>query len=163
MVITRKTCLVTGCSKGGCGAALAEAFNNAGYHVFATARSPSKIPQSLHSVANVTVLALEVTSSQSIAAVAEEVSKQTGGKLDVLINNAGLGMSKPALDTTIDEARKLFDLNFFAVLEMMQAFAPMLVKAQGCVVNNSSVGGYIGFPFTSAYMVPWALRNSFFL
>ncbi|KAF2659507.1 NAD(P)-binding protein [Lophiostoma macrostomum CBS 122681] len=151
MTITRKICLVTGCSNGGCGAALAEAFRDAGYHVFATARSPSKIPQSLHSSPNVTVLALNVTSSQSIAALAKEVGMQTGGKLDVLVNNAGLGLSKPALDTTIDEARKLFDLNFFGVLEMTQAFAPMLVRAQGCVVNNSSVGGYMAFPFTSIY------------
>ena len=43
------------------------------------------------------------------------------------------------------------DLNFFAALEMMQAFGPMLVEAKGTVVNNSSVGGYIGFPFTSEF------------
>jgi 1-acylglycerone phosphate reductase len=149
MTPTRKTCLVTGCSGGGVGAALADAFKDKGYHVFATARSPSKMPQSLHEASNVTVLALDVSSSESIAAAAEAVRNQTGGKLDVLINNAGLGMNMPGLDTSIAEARKVFDSNFFGILEMIQAFSSMLVNAQGCIVNNSSAGGLIPFPFNS--------------
>lgn len=148
MAITKKTCLVTGCSAGGVGAAFAEAFKNRGYHVFATARSPSKVPQNLHDSANVTVLALDVTSMESIALAFAEVQKQTD-RLDVLVNNAGLGLNMPGLDTSIDEAKKLFDLNFFGVLAMMQAFSPMLVRAKGCVVNNSSVGGVVPFAFAS--------------
>ncbi|PTB38067.1 hypothetical protein M441DRAFT_71535 [Trichoderma asperellum CBS 433.97] len=146
----RKTCLVTGCSAGGVGAAFAEAFKNKGYHVFATARSPSKIPQTLHEASNVTVLALDVTSTESIASALEEVKKKTN-KLDVLVNNAGLGLNMPGLDTSLEEAKKLFDLNFFGALAMMQAFGPMLVAAKGCVVNNSSVGGVFNFPFSSIY------------
>ncbi|KAJ5820474.1 hypothetical protein N7474_006065 [Penicillium riverlandense] len=151
MTATRKTCLVTGCSGGGAGAALADAFKEKGYHVFATARSPSKMPQSLHEASNVTVLALDVSSSESIAAAAEVVRNQTGGKLDVLINNAGLGMNMPGLDTSIADARKVFDSNFFGVLETIQAFSSMLVNAQGCIVNNSSVGGIVPLPFNSIY------------
>ncbi|RFU79398.1 short-chain dehydrogenase reductase [Trichoderma arundinaceum] len=150
MAVSIKTCLVTGCSAGGVGAAFAETFKNKGYHVFATARTPSKIPQSLHEASNVTVLALDVTSMESIALAVEEVRKQTE-RLDVLINNAGLGLNMPGLDTSIEEAKKLFDLNFFGVLAMMQAFSPLLVAARGCVVNNSSVGGVIPFPFSSIY------------
>jgi short-subunit dehydrogenase len=149
MTATRKTCLVTGCSGGGAGAALADAFKDQGYHVFATARSPSKMPQSLHEASNVTVLALDVSSSESIAAAAEVVRNQTGGKLDVLINNAGLGMNMPGLDTSIAEARKIFDSNFFGVLETIQVFSSMLVNAQGCIVNNSSMGGLVPLPFNS--------------
>lgn len=147
----RKTCLVTGCSAGGVGAAFAEAFKNKGYHVFATARSPSKIPQTLHEASNVTVLALDVTSTESIASALEEVKKKTN-KLDVLVNNAGLGLNMPGLDTSLEEAKKLFDLNFFGALAMMQAFGPMLVAAKGCVVNNSSVGGVFNFPFSSTHI-----------
>ncbi|EHK20602.1 uncharacterized protein TRIVIDRAFT_192808 [Trichoderma virens Gv29-8] len=150
MALTRKTCLVTGCSAGGVGPAFAEAFKNKGYHVFATARTPSKVPQSLHDAPNVTVIALDVTSMESISSALEEVRKHTE-KLDVLINNAGLGLNMPGLDTSIDEAKKLFDLNFFGVLAMMQAFSPMLVAARGCVVNNSSVGGVVPFAFSSIY------------
>ncbi len=149
MAIARKTVLVTGCSAGGVGSALVDVFRNKGYHVFATARTPSKIPESHHSASNVTVLTLDVTSTESIAAVADKVSKEAG-KLDVLINNAGGGLPIPALDTPIQEAKKLFDLNFFGALVMLQAFGPLLIKAKGCVVNNASIAGVMGFPFSSA-------------
>ncbi|CAH0046879.1 unnamed protein product [Clonostachys solani] len=150
MDATQKSCLVTGCSAGGVGAALAEAFMNKGYHVFATARSPSKIPESLHNAPNVTVLTLDVTSAESITSALESVRQRTK-VLHVLINNAGLGLTSPGLDQSIEEAKKLFDLNFFSVLAMMQAFSTMLVEANGCVVNNSSVGGTIPFAFSSIY------------
>ncbi|KAJ5134308.1 hypothetical protein N7526_005673 [Penicillium atrosanguineum] len=151
MTNTRKTCLITGCSKGGVGEALAEAFRDKGYHVFVTARSTNKIPEPLHDASNVTVLALDVSSSRSIAAAAKVIQSETGGKLDVLINNAGLGMEMPVLDTSIAEAKKLFDVNFFGALEMTQVFSPMLIKAEGCIVNNSSVGGRFPIPFIGTY------------
>ncbi|KAJ5669063.1 hypothetical protein N7462_010133 [Penicillium macrosclerotiorum] len=151
MTITLKTCLITGCSSGGVGAALAEAFIDKGYHVFATARTPSKVPQTLHDAPNVTVLALDVTSSESIAAVAEEVRGDTGDRLDVLINNAGVGLEMPSLDTPISKAREVFDINFFAAFEMIQVFSSMLVNSGGCIVNNSSVGGYCALPFLGYY------------
>lgn len=151
MTITRKTCLITGCSSGGVGAALAEAFLDEGYHVFATARSSSKVPQRLNDAPNVTVVTLDVSSSESIAAAADIVRSESGGKLDVLINNAGVGLEMSCLDTPINEAKKLFDLNFFAVFEMIQAFSPMLIKAGGCIVNNSSVGGRFPLPFIGSF------------
>ena len=79
----KKSCLVTGCSAGGCGAALAEAFSDSGYHVFATARSVGKVPKSLHDRRDVTVLALDVTDSGSIKDVKDAVRGVTGGGLDV--------------------------------------------------------------------------------
>ncbi|KAH3917966.1 hypothetical protein HBI56_178060 [Parastagonospora nodorum] len=149
--MNQKICLVTGCSAGGVGPALVEAFKNKGYHVFATARSPKKVPQALHSDPNITVLALDVTSTDSITAAAAAVSEKTGGKLDVLINNAGHGLSMPALDTSIEDAKQLFNANFFGVLEMVQAFSHMLIKSKGVIVNNSSVGAYQPFPFITIY------------
>ena len=108
------------------------------------------MPGTLNADPNVTVLALDVTSSASIQAAADAVRGKTGGKLDVLINNAGGGSNMPALDISIAEAKKVFDLNFFGVLEVIQAFAPMLVNAKGCIVNNSSIGGVMNpNPFTS--------------
>ncbi|KAJ9483460.1 hypothetical protein VN97_g9942 [Penicillium thymicola] len=133
MAIAHKTCLITGCSSGGVGAALAEAFMDKGYHVFATARSTAKVPQRLHDASKVTVLALDVSSSESIVGVAEAIEVQTKSKLDVLINNAGLGLEMPVLDTSVTEARKVFDVNFFGALEMIQVFSPMLIKAEGCI------------------------------
>lgn len=147
----QKTCLVTGCSDGGVGPAIVEAFKNEGYHVFATARSPTKILQALHSDPNVTVLALDVTLTESITAAAAAVFEKTGGKLDVLINNAGHGLSMPALDTSIEQAKQLFNANFFGVLEMIQIFSHMLIRSKGVIVNNASVGAYHPFPFISVF------------
>lgn len=149
MSVSRKSVLITGCSAGGIGAGLAEVFQEKGYHVFATLRNPSKIPQSLSNAANVTVLTLDVLSSESIAAAVQSVEKETGGKLDVLVNNSGGGMFVPALDTSIEEAKKLFDLNFWAPVAMLQAFAPLLIKAKGCIVNNTSANSVIPMPFLS--------------
>lgn len=159
MTITRKTCLITGCSGGGVGAALAETFKDKGYHVFATARSTSKVPQSLHDASDVTVLELDVSSSESIGAVAKAIQIQLGDRLDVLINNAGAGLEMPILDTSTTEARKVFDVNFFGALEMIQVFSPMLIKAGGCIVNNTSVGGRFPIPFVGKFTRTIALNT----
>ena len=147
MAPSRKSCLITGCSSGGIGAALAEAFAEKGYRVFATARDPTKNTQALHDHPNVVVLALDVASASSIMAATHAVEFDTGGTLDVLVNNAGHGINLPLLDTAVTDARRLFDVNFFGPLETAKAFAPMLVSAKGCIVNNSSIGAMQAFPF----------------
>ena len=151
MSISRKTVLITGCSAGGIGAGLAEVFHEKRYHVFATLRDPSKLPDSLSKATNVTVLTLDVLSSSSIAAAVDSVTKETGGKLDVLLNNSGLGFSAPGLDTPIEEAKKIFDLNFWAPMAMLQAFAPLLIKAKGCLVNNASANAFVHMPFLGQF------------
>lgn len=147
----RKSVLITGCSAGGIGAALAEGFHEKGYHVFATARTLSKISPSLAKSPNITVLTLDVLSAESITAAVISATEETGGKLDVLVNNSGMGILLPALDTPIDAGKKLFDLNFWAVLAMIQSFAPLLIKANGRVVNNASVAGVLPIVFNSRY------------
>ena len=145
MASPRKSVLITGCSEGGIGAGLAEAFLEKAYHVFATARDPSKISKSLAQAANVTVLTLDVLSSHAIAAAVASVETATGGTLDVLVNNSGAVLIMPALDMSIDEAKQLFDTNFWSMLAMVQAFAPLLIKAKGYLVNNTSASGVIPF------------------
>ncbi|KAF4982775.1 hypothetical protein FZEAL_1676 [Fusarium zealandicum] len=148
----QKSVLITGCSAGGIGAALASQFHQRGYYVFATARNPSKISENLSRAANVKVLKLEVLSSDSIAAAVESVRKETNGRLDVLVNNSGGGGSfLPALDIPIEEGKRLFDLNFWAPLVMLQAFAPLLINAKGCIVNNTSSNAQLPLPLMSIY------------
>lgn len=149
MATMRKTVLITGCSAGGIGGGLAEAFLEKGYHVFAGLRTPSKASQILKNAENVKILTLDVLSSESIASAVESVKKDTGGKLDVLINNSGGGILAPALDTSIEEGRKLFDLNFWAPVAMVQAFAPLLINAKGCIVNNTSANSVVPMPLMS--------------
>ena len=147
----QKSVLITGCSAGGIGAALAEVFQEKGYHVFATLRTPAKISPALSNAANVTILKLDVLSSDSIAAAVESVKKNTKGKLDVLINNSGRVLIAPALEVSVEEGKKMFDLNFWAPLAMLQAFAPLLIEAKGCLVNNTSANAYLPMPFMSNY------------
>ncbi len=156
-VITRKSVLITGCSANGIGAGLAEVFQERGYHVFATLRNPAKIPPTLAKAANVTVLTLDVLSSESIAAAVESVKRETGGKLDVLVNNSGGLLLTPGLDVKIEQGKKLFDLNFWAPLAMLQAFAPLLIEAKGCVLNNTSANAVAPFPLLSKYFAQRSL------
>ena len=86
----RKTVLITGCSTGGIGSALALSFLKRGCRVFATARDPAKVAH-LKEV-GIMALNLDVTSAASISAAAKAVEAEMGGALDVLVNNAGIGM-----------------------------------------------------------------------
>ena len=84
-----ETALITGCSKGGIGDALAQEFYHRGVRVFATARDLSKI-QHLKSI-GLDILELDVTSEESIQDAVKYIQKETGGKLNYLVNNAGMG------------------------------------------------------------------------
>ena len=139
MVAARKSALITGCSEGGIGDALAQAFQRKDLHVFATARSLGKIAH-LSKLPHVTCIALDVTSSESIAAAVDIVSKETGGKLDFLINNAGLGIVAPAIDADTEDARKMFDANFWGAVNMVQAFSPLIISTKGTIRKRRGTG-----------------------
>lgn len=87
--MARKTVLVIGASKGGIGDAIAKEFLRKGCRVFATARSIEKV-EHLQEI-GIEVLTLDVTSSKSIDDATAEITKQTGGSLDILVNSSGLG------------------------------------------------------------------------
>lgn len=144
----KKTVLITGCSQGGIGASLVKAFHAKGYHVFATLRNKSKADPFFIASDDITVVDLEVTSAESVKACAGYVAGRTGGTLDVLVNNAGMGLCRPLLDTDIDEAKKVYDLNVWGVLSMTRSFAPMLVKAKGVLLNISSVAACFTFAWS---------------
>jgi NADP-dependent 3-hydroxy acid dehydrogenase YdfG len=139
---TKETVLITGCSAGGLGSALAEAFRQAGCHVIATARDPAKVG-ALSEKADVEVLPLDVLSPDSIAACVSRVSRSTGGRLDLLVNNAGAAMFGPLVHTSIPEAKAIYDVNVWGALAVAQAFAPLLVQAKGVMLNISSIAGAV--------------------
>ena len=128
----KRTVLITGCSEGGIGAALAVAFHDAGLRVIATARNPSKM-ESLKS-AGIETLPLDVQSETSIQQCVGELSS-----LDILVNNAGSGLLSPLSDVSIAQAKELFDLNVWAQVAMTQACLPLLLKSeQAIIVNHTS-------------------------
>ncbi|KAL1608425.1 hypothetical protein SLS60_003367 [Paraconiothyrium brasiliense] len=117
--------------------------------------------QDLTALPNVHLLMLDVTSPASIAAAAKEVEAKTGGKLDVLINNAGVQYVMPALDLDIEKARDVFEANYWGSLRMIQAFKGMLVKAEGTIVNVGSGAGIFYMPFQSQYNASKAAINQY--
>jgi len=139
--VLKKTVLITGCSTGGIGWAMAKNFHQRGFYVFATARNPSKTTADLAELSDIEILELDVTVLKTIAQCKEIVAKRTGGSLDVLVNNAGVEFNSPLLDTDVAEAKRLYDVNVWGPLAMVQAFAPLLIEAKGVVFNQSSIDG----------------------
>ena len=144
--MSRKTVLITGCSAGGIGAALVKQFQKRGLTVFATARTLTKMTE-LESLPNTILIPLDVTSPSDIAAAVQRVESETGGTLDYLVNNSGQSRHMPILDHDLEKAKELFEVNFWGVLRMIQAFAPLLVEAKGTVVNIGSINAYANLPF----------------
>jgi 1-acylglycerone phosphate reductase len=141
-----QTVLITGCSDGGIGSALALTFQKRGFRVFASARNISKM-SALEGLANVTHVPLDVTDAQQIQNAVELILNESGGSLDILINNAGRNHFSPALDIDLAEAKKIFDINFWGPLLLTQKFAPLVIKAKGSIVNITSISGYVNVPY----------------
>jgi NAD(P)-dependent dehydrogenase (short-subunit alcohol dehydrogenase family) len=144
--IMKKTVLITGCSDGGIGGSLALAFHAQEFHVFATARTPSKMSE-LSRLPNITLLTLDVLDSNQITAAVEAVTTATGGSLDILINNSGVNHFCPTLDIDIEEAKRIFDTNFWAPLNIVKTFIPLVIKAKGSIVNVTSIAGHVNVPY----------------
>ena len=154
MSTSKRTVLITGCSEGGLGSALAIAFHKAGLHVYATARNPDKMK---HLVPlGIETMTLDVLSDTSIADCVGKLSN-----LDILVNNAGAAYSMPVADISIPEAKKLFDLNVWSYIAVTQAFLPLLVKSKGMIANHTSSGAVITLPFQSVYNASKAAMATF--
>ncbi|KAM0432867.1 hypothetical protein ACHAPT_004569 [Fusarium lateritium] len=147
----QKTALVTGTSKGGIGDYLARELHSRGFRVFATARSPAKV-EHLEEL-GLDIVLLEVTDPDSIKKVVEQVTEATGGKLDILVNNSGVGYMAPLLDVDMAAAKAMFDVNIWGVMAVTQALSPMLIASKGTIVNIGSVAGRIPIPFEGIYNI----------
>ncbi|KIW32913.1 uncharacterized protein PV07_04426 [Cladophialophora immunda] len=156
----RKSVLITGCSQGGIGHALALAFHARGLRVFATARTTGQIVDLAEK--GIETLSLVVDDDDSILSCFRSVEQLTDGRgLDYLVNNAGVSYVMPALDIKIDEAKKIFDVNLFAVMRMCQVFSPLLVKAHGTIVMIGSLAGVIPYVFGGVYNASKAALHAY--
>ncbi|MNQ39890.1 NADP-dependent 3-hydroxy acid dehydrogenase YdfG [compost metagenome] len=145
--MTQPTVLITGCSSG-IGRALADAFQQAGYRVWATARKDADL--ATLDAAGFTAVQLDVNDGLGLGQLAERMQAQIGG-LDVLINNAGYGAMGPLLDGGVEAMRRQFETNVFAIVGVTRAFFPLLRRNKGLVVNIGSVSGVLVTPFAGAY------------
>ncbi|EGR45268.1 uncharacterized protein TRIREDRAFT_123681 [Trichoderma reesei QM6a] len=159
MASEKKTVLITGCTPGGIGHALALEFHSRGCHVIATARNPDVL-KGLAAM-GMSAVQLDVTNQDSINAARDEVSHITGGKLDILVNNAGRTHTIPALDIEIDDVRQTYETNVFGPMFTIKAFAPLLIAARGLVVNVSSISSISAYIFGSVYASTKGAINSY--
>jgi NAD(P)-dependent dehydrogenase (short-subunit alcohol dehydrogenase family) len=142
---TRPVAIVTGASAG-IGKAIAPALAAAGYRVFGTYRRPPATGSP-----GIEYLACDVTSDESVKAAVGEVLAKTG-RIDLLVNNAGVGLFAGAEESSLEQAKSLFDVNLFGVIRMTKAVLPtMRQQGSGRIVNISSVMGLIPAPFWALY------------
>ncbi|KAI7772284.1 hypothetical protein LZL87_007645 [Fusarium oxysporum] len=137
----KKTVLITGCSVGGLGYALADEFHKLGYHVIATARDTKKIGP-LANKPDVDIFPLDITLPESISDSLAKIQAK-GIKLDILVNNAGCASFSPLVHADINDAKALYDVNVWGSLQVTQAFIPLLVSTQGVILNIASMAGAV--------------------
>lgn len=138
--------LITGASSG-FGKATAEYLSEKGFRVYGTSRTAVNGEGN----GSFTMVRMDVADDNSVNAAVEYVL-QKEGRIDVLFNNAGIGISGSIEDTTIDEAKLIFETNFFGVMRVTRAVLPVMRdQKEGYIINTSSIGGVIGLPFQGLY------------
>jgi NAD(P)-dependent dehydrogenase (short-subunit alcohol dehydrogenase family) len=159
-----RSILITGTSSG-IGRATAERFAARGWQVFASMRNPERGAELRARAADrgwrLTTLPLDVTSDESVAAATSHVLREAGGRLDVLINNAGYYQFGALEETSPDELRAQLETNVVGVLRVTRAVLPaMRTCGSGTIITLGSVSGRVAVPMGSAYTASkWALEG----
>ena len=146
MKIEGSVALVTGASSG-IGEATAERLAMAGYKVYGTSRRGAQAGRR-----SFEMLPLDVTSDESVEAVVSEVMRLEG-RIDLLVNNAGFSVAPAgAEESSMDQARSIFDTNFFGMVRMTRAVVPhMRHQGGGRIINIGSVLGFLPRPYNALY------------
>jgi NAD(P)-dependent dehydrogenase (short-subunit alcohol dehydrogenase family) len=141
-----RTALVTGASSG-IGEATAERLAMAGYKVYGTTRRAAEASQR-----SFKLLPLDVTSDKSVETTVLEVLRLEG-RIDLLVNNAGFGIAPGAAEeSSIEQARSIFETNFFGIVRMTRAVVPQMRRQKaGRIINIGSVLGFLPAPYAALY------------
>lgn len=140
-----KVVLITGGSSG-IGKSIGEFLHQKGFIVYGTSRNPEKVLNSIFPL-----VALDVRDVESIHLAVAQIIQSTG-RLDVVINNAGVGITGPLEEIPMEEIKNNFDTNFFGQIAVMKAVLPqMRQQKSGLIVNITSIAGYMGLPYRSVY------------
>jgi len=160
----RRSVLITG-SSSGIGRATAERFGARGWRVFASMRDPARgaalRARAAEAGWRLTTPALDVTGDDSVAAAVADILRETSGRLDVLINNAGYYAFGPLEETSPDELRAQLETNVVGVLRVTRAVLPaMRARRAGTVLTLGSVSGRVAIPIGGPYVASkWALEG----
>ncbi len=140
-----KVVFITGASSG-IGKSIGEFLHAKGFIVYGTSRNPERITDSVFPL-----LALDVRNKESITQ-AIDIILQKSGRIDVVINNAGVGITGPIEEIPTEEIKNNFETNLFGPIEVMKAALPfMRSQKSGLIINITSIAGYMGLPYRGIY------------
>lgn len=140
-----KVVLITGGSSG-IGKSIGEFLSEKGYTVYGTSRNPKK-----HSNPKFPIIALDVTKTETIQQAVKYIIEKEH-KIDVLINNAGVGITGPIEEIPDVEIQSNFETNFFGPIRVIKAVLPqMRLQQSGLIINITSIAGYMGLPYRGIY------------
>jgi short-subunit dehydrogenase len=144
-ITNSKIVLITGASSG-IGKSIGEFLHSKGFIVYGTSRNPDKISNSVFEL-----IPLDVRNIDSIKKCVQHIIHKSG-RLDIVINNAGVGITGPLEEIPSDEIKNNFETNFFGPIEVIKAVLPqMRQQKSGLIINITSIAGYMGLPFRSIY------------
>lgn len=143
--MSKKVVFITGASSG-IGKSIGEYLSQKNYIVYGTSRNPERYPE-----AKIQLLPLDVADRASIdKAIAEVIEKEN--RIDVLINNAGAGITGALEEIPASEIQRNFQTNLFGPIEVIKAVLPqMRAQKSGLIINITSIAGYMGLPYRSVY------------
>ncbi len=140
-----KVILITGASSG-IGKAIGEFLHEKGFKIYGTSRNPENYPSTLFPL-----LALDVRNSASIKTAISEIIS-ISGRVDVVVNNAGVGITGSIEEIPIEEIKNHFETNFYGPIEVIKAVLPqMRLQNSGLIINITSIAGYMGLPYRGIY------------
>lgn len=147
MPTLQRTVVITGASSG-IGRSTVARMSRAGWKVFATVRKEADTDSLKRDFSDVQPVLMDVENEASIASAAAEIERGLSGRgLDGLVNVAGIGLVRPLEYASMKDIRKIFEINFFGQLAIIQAFSRLLRKERGRIVNITTVGVNLAIPF----------------
>ena len=142
--LKNKNIIITGAS-GGIGYSIVEKLNNLGVNILATGTKIEKLENLKKKFENIKILQFDISKSDQIEDFIENATKELGGSLDCLINNAGITQDNLAIRMSFEEWKKVIDINLNSVFLMSKfAIKKMLKNKSGKIVNITSVVGHTG-------------------
>ncbi len=148
--MTKSVVLITGVTTG-FGKEALDHLSSCGHIVYGTTRDRQKYLDINGSEQEAKILKVDLASDDSVLNAVEHIIKKEG-RIDVLVNNAGYGVAAPIDDTPVNQVKEIFEINFFAVLRMIQTVLPhMRASKSGLIINISSLAGLAGVPYLGLY------------
>lgn len=158
-----KVVIITGASSG-IGKALAQVYGEKGHKLILTARRAELLNQTVKQLQSQNIdcrgIVADVTQKADNLKVVEACLK-TYGRIDVLINNAGISMRSLFADLNLEVVERIMEVNFFGMVHITQSALPYLIKSKGSIIGISSVAGFRGLPGRTAYSASKFAMNGF--